>query len=261
MNSTDIEFDGLWNRLENDLLKECAGFIKSALEVGFKTKNLKLVYKTFGEYSTTIKSLLPAKSQKEFEKTRTNIVIKFIRFILTTRMSNFKKLDYAKFEKKWTPGHEHQMKAAFEVQNSVFLKHFYKVVDEKYDREKFQKYWFMTMGKETGLLIKFYDDSLKSFDCLLKAYSKRDENIRSFKHKAGIKLPQNAQEMKNLSLTRTNSNKIYEILASEISEAKCEDDESTSTSTKFNFSKAFKAKQTTRSLLQVKKDTQFFDSL
>lgn len=82
MNSTDIEFDTLYNKFESVLTKECGSFIKTALEVGYKAKHLKVVYSTFEEYSTTIKSLLPAKSQKEFEKRKTEIIIKFIRFII-----------------------------------------------------------------------------------------------------------------------------------------------------------------------------------
>lgn len=56
--------------------------MKTALEVGYKAKNLKLVYSIFEDYSTTVKSFLPPKSQKQFEKSKTEVVIKFIRFIL-----------------------------------------------------------------------------------------------------------------------------------------------------------------------------------
>lgn len=220
LNSTDIELDTLYTKFEVHLLKECSSFVKNALEIGFKTKNLKIVYKTFNEYSTTIKSILPARSQKEFEKAKTNIVIKFIRFILTTRMKSFEKFDYSKIEKSWSPAQEDSMKAQFSSQNSVFLKHFFKVVGEKYDQEKFQRYWFMTLGKDTSLLIKFYDDSLLIFDRLLKAYSARDTKIRNYKQKAGIMLPKDAEEMANLSLVKPYNNLFGKLVIRQFSEAK-----------------------------------------
>ena len=203
LNSTDIDFDTLYNNFEVHLIKECQDFTKNALEVGFKTKNLRIVYKTFNEYSTTIKSILPAKSQKEFEKTKTNIVIKFIRFILSTRMKSYAKFDIKKLEAKWTKAHDADMAKHFPGENSVFLKHFYKVIaEQKIDREKFMKYWFNSLGRDTGLLVKFYDDSLRIYDRVLKAFSARDTKIRTYKHKAGIYLPKTAEEMDALSLLK-----------------------------------------------------------
>lgn len=220
LNSTKMEFEKLYTDFEEILLKEAQGFVKHALEIGFKTKNLKRVYKIFGEYSTTVKSILPKKSQKDFEKEKTNIIIKFIRFILTTRMSAFAKADFSKIEKKWCPGLEHEMKSQFEAPNSVFMNHFNKVVDEKFDRVKFQKYWFMSLGTDTSLLIKFYDDSLLYLDNLLKAWSKMDGRINTCKQKIGVLMPKNSEEMASLSLTNSNTNIINDLIEKE-SESKC----------------------------------------
>lgn len=82
INSTEIEFDSFYQVFEAILLKNSASFVKAAVEVGYKSKNLKMVYSIFEDYSTIIKSFLPHKTQKSFEKSKTEIVIKFIRFIL-----------------------------------------------------------------------------------------------------------------------------------------------------------------------------------
>jgi hypothetical protein len=82
LNSIDIEFDQLFNMFEGVLMKEIGVFVKKALEVGYKAKNLKLVYSVFEEYSSTVKSFIPLKTQKQFEQIKTEVVIKFIRYIL-----------------------------------------------------------------------------------------------------------------------------------------------------------------------------------
>lgn len=257
MNSTDIEFDSLYNKFESVLTKEWGSFIKTALEVGYKAKHLKVVYSTFEEYSTTIKSLIPAKSQKEFEKNKAEIIIKFIRFIICTRIKQFATFDYSKIEKKWNPSLDHAMKKEFDVQNSMFLKNFYKAVDDKYDRSKFEKYWFMMLGKDTNLLITFYDNSLLSYDRLLKAFSQRDEKIRNYKHKASIKLPADAQEMATLSLTNSNSFKLRELMLFDDSECKCQEDDEMSGP--FDFSRDLKKSHVTRSCAQQWPDKKYFD--
>ena len=259
LNSTDIEFDPLYNSFEVRLIKECQDFTKSALEVGFKTNNLRIVYKTFNEHSTTIKSILPAKSQKEFEKTKTNIVIKFIRFILSTRMEAFAKFDIKKLESKWTKAHDADMAKHFQGDNSVFLKHFYRVIAEhKMDREKFMKYWFNSLGRDTSLLAKFYDDSLRIYNRMLKAYSARDEKIRTYKHKAGIYLPETGEEMEALSLLKIEKHVIKLVKTDQFWETKW--DIESETKNRFDFSKAIKDKAFTRSMQQARKGNNFFFS-
>lgn len=175
--------------------------MKAALEVAYKAKNLKMAYILLEEYSTLIKSFLPHKSQKLFEKNKTEIVIKFIRFILCTRLKQFAQFDFSKIEAKWSPSFEKAMKHVFDTQDSVFIKHFQKVVHEKnFDVEKFQKYWTIMAGKDASLLRKFYDNSLLQLDRFQKALSAKDTKIRSCKLKMGIELPSNKEEIVLTSL-------------------------------------------------------------
>jgi hypothetical protein len=88
------------------------------------------------------------------------------------------------------------MQQLFSSQDSVFLKHFFKVVDEKgFDRVNFQKYWLIMTGKDAGLLRKFYDNTLMYYDKFLKALSARDSKIRSNKQKVGIEVPSEKEDM------------------------------------------------------------------
>lgn len=165
INSTDIEFDKFYNSFADILLAETGNFVKTALEVGYKSKNLKVVYGTFEEYSTTVKSFLPSKTQKQFEKTKTEIVVKFIRYIICSRLKQFSTFDFSKIEKKWSPSWEGQLQQVFSVQDSVFMNQFFKVVDEKkFDRTKFKMYWVIMMGKDCDLITKFYDTTLSSYN-------------------------------------------------------------------------------------------------
>lgn len=177
------------------------------------------MYRNFEDYSTTMKSILPVKSQKEFEKTKTSITIKFIRYILTNRMNAFEAHRAGKTQNnknanesngrhssvtdQWNSTLEEQMKAHFDEKDSVFLKHFDKVVSEKFDLEEFKKYWFITIGNQTNLIIKFYDNALKYFDRTSKVFASRDSKIKATKQKVGISLPRE-EEMKELSITNYN---------------------------------------------------------
>lgn len=189
INSTKVEFDSFYRAFEGIILKNCNSFIKAALEVGYKSKNLMLVYSIFEEYSLVIKSFLPHISQKTFEKSKTEIVIKFIRFILCTRLKQFPNFDFSKIESKWDPSHETTLNHVFGVQDSVFLKHFVKVVQEKnFDKLKFQKYWLIMTGQDSALLRKFYDNSLMYLDKFQKSLSAKDAKIIANKQKKGIEL-------------------------------------------------------------------------
>ena len=139
------------------LLKDCGDFIKLAWEVGYKAKNLKSVYSIFENYSNTVKSFLPHKSQKNFEKYKAEIIIKFIRFIVWNRLKQFSSFDFKKIEAKWSANYDKALNHVFDSKDSVFVNHFFKVVDEKkFDRLKFQKYWIIMSGNDSELMKKFY---------------------------------------------------------------------------------------------------------
>lgn len=199
--STEVVFDRLYNMFEGALMKECKEFIKLAFESGYKSKTLKGVYSIFEEYSKTIKSFLPHKSQKVFEKLKCETTVKFIRYIICTRLKQFANLDFSKIEAKWNSTHESALEHVFNARNSMFLKHFYKVIDEKkFDKENFKKYWLVTSGTDAVLLIKFYDNAFASFDKLNKAFTAKDVKIRTHKQKAGIELPTKSKELTFTSL-------------------------------------------------------------
>ena len=216
VNSTDVAFDKFYNKLETVLLKDCGDFIKLACEVGYKAKNLKLVCAIFEDYSSTVKSFLPHKSQKNFEKYKTEIIIKFIRFIVCNRLKQFASFDFKKIEAKWNASYDKALNHVFDTKDSVFVNHFFKVVDEKkLDREKFQKYWIIMSGNDANLMKKFYDSTLMNYDRLLKALSAKDIRIRAKKSKMNIELPVDAEEMSMLSLLTPIPGKYVEKLVSE----------------------------------------------
>lgn len=201
ISSTDVEFDKFYNAFESILIKDCGSFIKTALEIGYKEKRLKVVYSIFDEYSNTVKSFLPHKTQKKFEKTKSEVVIKFIRFILSTRLKQFATFDVQKLDARWSPGCESAMKHVFDDSDSVFLNDFYKGVDQKkFDRLNFQKYWLIMTGKDSVVMRRMYDSTLMTYHRLLKAYSAKDTKIRAHKLKQGIELPSSAEEMVFMSL-------------------------------------------------------------
>ena len=82
MNCTDVEFDKLHKTFESILLHETSIFIKNALEVGYKANNLKLVCSVFENHSTTVKGFLLHRTQRQFDKTRTEVIVKFVRFLI-----------------------------------------------------------------------------------------------------------------------------------------------------------------------------------
>jgi len=203
LNSTDLEFDSFYNIFEDLLIKEVATFIKRALEVGYKAKNLKLVYGVFEEYSSTIKSFLPIKTQKMFEKHKTEIVVKFIRFILWSRVKQFSQFDASRINATWNSSFQSELQHVFGFESSVFVKHLLKVVEEKkYDKLEFQKYWIIMTGKDASLLQKFYDTTILYYNKFLKAVATKDKKIRLHKETTGIELPTTTDEMTLLSLTR-----------------------------------------------------------
>lgn len=187
-----------------------------ALEIGYKAKNLKLVQSIFDDYSNTIKSFLPYKSQKTFEKIKSETIIKFIRFILCNRLKSFANFDFKKIETKWSANYEKHLKHVFEGNDSVFTKHFFKVVDEKkFDKLKFQKYWIIMSGNDSNLMKKFYDTTLKNYDRFLKALSAKDTKIRTTKMKMNIELPSSSEDFKMLSLLEKTPKKYVDKLVSE----------------------------------------------
>lgn len=214
--STDVAFDKFYNKLETVLLKDCGDFIKLAWEVGYKAKNLKSVYSIFEDYSNTVKSFLPHKSQKNFEKYKAEIIIKFIRFIVWNRLKQFSSFDFTKIEAKWNANYDVALNHVFDSKDSVFVNHFFKVVDEKkFDRLKFQKYWIIMSGNDANLMKKFYDNTLMMYDRFLKALSVKDTKIRANKSKMNIELPVDAEEIAMLSLLNPISGKYVEKLVSE----------------------------------------------
>lgn len=216
VSSTDVAFDKFYNKLETVLLKDCGDFIKLAWEVGYKAKNLKSVYSIFENYSNTVKSFLPHKSQKNFEKYKAEIIIKFIRFIVWNRLKQFSSFDFKKIEAKWSANYDKALNHVFDSKDSVFVNHFFKVVDEKkFDRLKFQKYWIIMSGNDSELMKKFYDNTLMMYDKFLKALSLKDTKIRNSKIKMNIELPVDSEEMTMLSLLNPISGKYVEKLVSE----------------------------------------------
>jgi hypothetical protein len=216
VSSTNIAFDKFYNKLETVLLQECGRFIKLAWEVGYKAKNLKLVISVFEDYSNTIKSILPPKSQKNFVKYKTEIIIKFIRFIVCNRLKQFASFDFKKIEAKWNASCDKALEHVFDSKDSVFINHFFKVVDEKkFDRVRFQKYWIIMSGNDGNLMKKFYDNTLMMYDRFLKALSVKDAKIKTNKSKMNIDLPTNSEEMTMLSLLTPIPGKYVENLVSE----------------------------------------------
>ena len=91
----------------------------------------------------------------------------------------------------------------FGMESSVFVKHFYKVVDEKsYDKEGFKKYWIIMTGKDADLLQKFYDTTFLYYNKFLNALLAKSTKIRVSKQKVGIELPTTSDEMLMLSQLR-----------------------------------------------------------
>lgn len=214
--STECEFDQFYNMFETLLLKDSSGFLKTALEVGYQAKNLKAVYSIFEEYSKVIRVFVPLKTQKQIEKIKTEVVIKFIRFILLKRLKQFTSFDFTKIEAKWNPSYEASLSQLFSVKDSVFHKHLTKVVSEKkFDLNKFKKYWLIMAGKDAGLLRKFYDNALLSYDRFSKSISTQDAKIRAVKSKIGIKSKCDTTEMKFRSLMNPIPDKHIEKLFSE----------------------------------------------
>ncbi len=120
--SSGVTYEKMYNTFETILLKDGSGFLKTALEIGYQSKNLKAVWSIFEEYSKIIKRFTPVKTQKQFEKSKTEMVVKFIRFILSKRLKQFKSFDFSKIEAKWNASYETAMIDAFSPSNSVFLK-------------------------------------------------------------------------------------------------------------------------------------------
>jgi hypothetical protein len=175
-----------------------------------------LVISVFEDYSNTIKSFLPPKSQKNFVKYKTEIIIKFIRFIVCNRLKQFASFDFKKIEAKWNASCDKALEHVFDSKDSVFINHFFKVVDEKkFDRVKFQKYWIIMSGNDGNLMKKFYDNTLMMYDRFLKALSVKDAKIKANKSKLNIDLPTSSEEMTMLSLLTPIPKKYVENLVSE----------------------------------------------
>ena len=117
------------------------------------------------------------------------------------RLKQFTSFDFTKIETKWNPSYESALSHVFSAKDSVFLKHFTKIVKEKkYDLIKFQKYWIIMTGKDAGLFRKFYDNSLLSYDRFSKLLSTQDAKILAVKSKIGIKAKCDSAEKKLNSL-------------------------------------------------------------
>jgi len=82
MNCSDVEFDKLYKTFETILLQETSTFIKSALEIGYKANNLKLVYSVFESHSLLVKGFIFHRTHRLFDKTRTEVIVKFVRFLI-----------------------------------------------------------------------------------------------------------------------------------------------------------------------------------
>jgi len=214
--SSDVTYEKIYNTFETLLLKHCSGFLKTALEMGYQSKNLKAVWPIFEEYSKIVRVFAPIKTQKQFEKSKTEMVVKFIRFILSKRLKQFKSFDFSKIEAKWNASYEEAMSHAFSSTNSVFLKTLAKgIKDMKYDEEKFQKYWLIMAGKDCDLLRKFYDSTLMSYDKLSKTMKSQDCKIKTIKGKMGITDKLDVDQMKFLSLMGSIPDKHVEDIISD----------------------------------------------
>ncbi|CAI2360800.1 unnamed protein product [Moneuplotes crassus] len=195
LGSTEIQFDGLYLNFETVILEDSKVFIKKLLESGYKIKNLKGVLGPLEEYSNIIQSILPIRSQKQFEKSKTNVLITFVRFILLKRVKQFSTFDFSKIKKKWNPSYESALNNLFRDTESVFSKHLEKVIKEKkYDLSKFHKYWLIMTGKDARLMKKLYDNTMKMYDCYSKSLSSQDAKIRAIKAQIGIKCKKNQNE-------------------------------------------------------------------
>ena len=214
MNCSDVELDKLYKTFETILLQETSSFIKNALEVGYKANNLKLVYSVFENHSTTVKGFLFHRSQRLFDKTRTEVIVKFVRFLICSRLKQFESFDASKIEGKWNPTYENVMNTIFEGKDSVFLKNFNKAAEEKnIDKSQFKKYWMITMGKDWALIKKMYDNTLLSYDKILKAFNDKDAKVKAHKISIGIEQPTTKEEIKLISLmNRANKKYIDKIL-------------------------------------------------
>lgn len=214
--SSDVTYEKIYNTFETLLLKHCSGFLKTALEMSYQSKNLKAVWSIFEEYSKIVRVFAPIKTQKQFEKSKTEMVVKFIRFILSKRLKQFKSFDFSKIEAKWNASYEGAMSHAFSSTNSVFLKTLAKgIKDMKYDEEKFQKYWLIMAGKDCDLLRKFYDNTLMSYDKLSKTLKSQDCKIKTIKGKMGITNKLDVDQMKFLSLMGSIPDKHVEDIISD----------------------------------------------
>ena len=160
-----------------------------------------IVYKTFEDYSTRIKSLLPTKSKKEFDKHMASIIIKFIKFVLTKRLGSFMKFDYNKIKNIWSLDDQYKMENLFYAVESKFVQHLTEMTENVCEPDKFRKYLFKTLDS-VKILKKFYDDYHMLLSTLHKTFSVTDEKIRSSKKKLGIFVPKTDEEMKSLSLTK-----------------------------------------------------------
>mmetsp|Transcript_23209 Transcript_23209/g.23120 ORF Transcript_23209/g.23120 Transcript_23209/m.23120 type:complete len:209 (+) Transcript_23209:967-1593(+) len=184
--------------------------------MGYQSKNLKAVWSIFEEYSKIVKVFTPVKTQKQFEKSKTEMTVKFIRFILSKRLKQFSSFDFTKIEAKWNASYESTMSHVFSSQNSVFLKTLYKGIKEmKYDELKFKKYWLIMAGKDCDFLRKFYDNTLMSYDKLSKAFKAQDLKVKNIKYKMGITDKLDAEQMKFLSLMSPIPDKYVEGIISD----------------------------------------------
>jgi len=149
INCSSAEFAKPYGAFEAILLEESSRFVKSALEVGYKARNLKLVHSAFEGYSVTVRSFLTHRTQKLFEKIKTEIVIKFVRFLIANRVAQFAVFDPAKLDGKWNPTFEVVMSKVFGSQDSVFVKYFLKeVIRNKFDKKQFMRYWTLMMNTD-----------------------------------------------------------------------------------------------------------------
>jgi hypothetical protein len=163
----------------------------------------------FENHSTTVKGFLFHRSQRLFDKTRTEVIVKFVRFLICSRLKQFESFDASKIEGKWNPIYENVMNTIFEGKDSVFLKNFNKAVEDKnIDKTQFKKYWTITMGKDSALIKKLYDNTLLSYDRILKAFNDKDAKVRTHKASIGIEQPIKREEIKLISLMNA-ANKKY----------------------------------------------------
>lgn len=108
----------------------------------------------------------------------------------------------------------------FGMESSVFVKHFYKVVDEKsYDKESFKKYWIIMTGKDADLLQKFYDTTFLYYNKFVNALLAKSTKIRVCKQTMGIELPASSEEMLLLSQLREIPDSYIEQISEKYSES------------------------------------------